>query len=434
MRVFVLDTNRKPLDPCSPARARILLAKGRAAVFRRFPFTIIMKDRTAEESVVHEHRIKVDPGSKVTGIAVLTKAGKVVAAAEMAHRGQQVRAALDSRRALRRNRRARKTRYRPPRFLNRTRRDGWLPPSLESRIANVLTWVARLCRLIPVTAISQELVRFDTQQMEDPEISGIAYQQGTLAGYELREYLLEKWRRTCTYCGKTGIPLQVEHIQPKSRGGSDRVSNLTLACEPCNQHKAHRPVEEFLKRKPEVLARILKQAKAPLKDTAAVNATRWALFRRLQATGMPIECGSGGRTKFNRTTRGFPKTHWLDAACVGASTPEHLDITGVRPLLVKACGHGKRNRCWTDKHGFPIRHAPRKKFDRGFRTGDIVFAAVPSGKHQGQHLGRVALRFGQNFQVGKASIHPRHLQVVHRADGYEYSFGEVPCAPVPPQD
>ena len=197
--MLVLDTNRKPLDPCAPARARILLANGRAAVFRRFPVTILLKDRTAEESVVHEHRIKVDPGSKVTGIAVLTAAGKVVAAAEMAHRGQQVRAALDSRRALRRNRRARKTRYRQPRFLNRTRRDGWLPPSRESRIANVLTWVARLCRWIPVTAISHELVRFDTQQMEDPEISGIAYQQATLAGSELRDYLLEKWRRTCTY-------------------------------------------------------------------------------------------------------------------------------------------------------------------------------------------------------------------------------------------
>jgi hypothetical protein len=203
------------------------------------------------------------------------------------------------------------------------------------------------------------------------------------------------------------------------------VSNLRLACEPCNRRKGNKPVEVFLKSKPDVLARILKQAKAPLKDATAVNATRWELYRRLQATGLPVECGSGGRTKFNRTTRGLPKALWIDAACVGASTPEHLDIDGMRPMLVKACGHGKRNRCRTDKHGFPIRHAPRKKFEKGFRTGDIVRADIPNGKHRGNHTGRVAIRFGQNFQIGAVSVHPRHCKAVHRADGYAYAFGET---------
>ena len=128
---------------------------------------------------------------------------------------------------------------------------------------------------------------------------------------------------------------------------------------PCNRRKGNQPVEVFLKQDPERLAKVLRDAKMPLKDATAVNATRWELFRRLQATGLPVECGSGGRTKFNRTTRGLPQTHWLDAACVGAGTPEHLGVEGVQPLLVKACGHGKRNRCGTDKQGFPIRHAPR---------------------------------------------------------------------------
>ncbi|MBV8382673.1 MAG: RRXRR domain-containing protein, partial [Planctomycetaceae bacterium] len=314
---------------------------------------------------------------------------------------------------------------RKPRFDNRTRPEGWLAPSLESRLANVMTWVARLRRSVPVAALSQELVRFDLQKGQDPEISGLEYQQGTLAGYETREYLLEKFRRTCAYCGKKDVPLQVEHIHPKSRGGSDRVSNLALACEPCNRRKGDKPVDVFLKGKPEVLAEILKQAKAPLKDAAAVNATRWELFRRLQATGLPVECGSGGRTKFHRTTRGLPKTHWLDAACVGASTPEHLGIEGVRPLLVKACGHGKRNRCGTDKHGFPIRHAPRAKTFRGFRTGDIVRADIPNGKHRGTHVGRIAIRFRPSFRLGAIDVHPDRLTVVQRADGYGYSFGET---------
>ncbi len=260
-----------------------------------------------------------------------------------------------------------------------------------------MTWVGRLLRLCPITAASQELVRFDLQKEQNPEISGIAYQQGTLAGYELREYLLEKFHCTCAYCGTTDAPLQVEHIHPKSQGGSDRVSNLCLACAPCNRRKSNRPVEVFLTNKPEVLERILKQAKAPLKDATAVNATRWELYRRLQATGLPVECGSGGRTKFNRTTQGLPKTHWLDAVCVGASTPEVLDVEGVRPLLIKACGHGKRNRCWTDKSGFPTRHAPRAKVFRGFQTGDIVRADIPNGKHRGTHVGRITIRHRPSF-------------------------------------
>jgi 5-methylcytosine-specific restriction endonuclease McrA len=425
MRVFVLDKNRQPLDPCSPARARYLLAKRRAAVVRRFPFTIILKDRTLAQSQVHPHRLKIDPGSMVSGIAVVQEqTAQVVFAAEIDHRGAAIKAALDKRRAIRRGRRSRKTRYRPARFHNRRRRAGWLPPSLESRLANVLTWVQRLRRCCPTAALSQELVRFDTQHLEHPEIQGVEYQQGTLAGYECWEYLLAKWHRRCAYCGRGGVPLQVEHIQAKSRGGSDRISNCTLACPPCNLAKADQDVEDFLRGRPEVLERLVAQAKAPLRDSAAVNATRWELFRRLEATGLPLEAGTGGRTKYNRSRLGLSKTHWLDAACVGASTPEGLVVAVVRPLRIKACGHGRRNRCWTDRHGFPIRHAPRQKSDRGFRTGDWVEAVIPSGKYRGRHRGRVAIRFGQNFQVGSVSVHPRYLRRLHQADGYSYSLGE----------
>jgi 5-methylcytosine-specific restriction endonuclease McrA len=426
MHAFVLDKDRKPLTPCRMARARILLKQGRAAVYRRFPFTIILQDR-ADVPTGHAHRIKIDPGSKTTGVAIVQDAtGRVVAAVEIEHRGQAVKASLDARRALRRGRRARKTRYRKPRFDNRTRREGWLPPSLESRIANVLTWVGRLLRLCPITAASQELVRFDLQKEQNPEIAGIAYQQGTLAGYELREYLLEKWHRTCAYCGKKDVPLQIEHIHPKSKGGTDRVSNLTLACEPCNRRKGNKPVEDFLKKDPERLKRIKAQAKAPLSDATAVNATRWELFRRLQATGLPVECGSGGRTKFNRSTRGLPKTHWLDAACVGAGTPEALLVEGVRPLLVKVCGQGARQRQNLNKYGSPRGNpARRPKTSFGFQTGDIVRADIPIGKNQGRHTGRIAIRHTPSFRMGPIEVHSKYLTAVQRADGYAYSLGET---------
>ena len=381
MRVFVLDKNLQPLDPTHPARARELLSQGRAKVYRRYPFTIVVQDRTVEESVTHPHRVKIDPGSKVTGIAVVQeKTGRVTNAIEVSHRGQQIKDSLLARRSLRRGRRNRKTRYRQPRFLNRTRKTGWLPPSLESRIANIETWVRRIRKLCPISAISQELVRFDLQQMQNPEISGVEYQRGELFGFEVKEYLLARWGRKCAYCGAENVPFEIEHILAKSKGGSNRVSNLCLSCHSCNQAKGNRPVEEFLKKKPGVLKRVLAQAKTPLKDAAAVNATRWELYRRLQLTGLPVEVGSGGRTKFNRKTRGIEKAHAFDAACVGASTPERLLIRGIKPLKVTAKGHGNRQRCRPNRYGFPKAHAQSAKYFQGFQTGDIVKADVHKGK------------------------------------------------------
>ena len=191
--VFVLDTNKQPLSPCHQAVSRKLLREGKAAVYRRFPFTIILK-RAVDNPIVEPVTLKVDPGSKTTGIA-LVQDGKVIFAAELEHRGQQIRDALEKRRAIRRGRRNRKTRYRQPRFDNRTRPPGWLAPSLKSRVDNLQTWFTRFFKLCNLTQISMELVRFDTQLMQDAEISGIEYQQGEVQGYEVKEYLLEKYNR-----------------------------------------------------------------------------------------------------------------------------------------------------------------------------------------------------------------------------------------------
>ena len=230
--------------PCTPARARLLLKQNKAAVWRRYPFTLILRV-ARPDAITQPLRLKIDPGSRTSGLAVTNDTtGEVVWVAQLTHRGEQVHKALETA-AVRRGRRQRHTRYREPRFLNRRRPKGWLPPSLLSRARNVETWVARLMRWCPIGALSYEVARFDTQALQHPEIAGTAYQHGTLAGYELKEYLLLKWGHRCAYCKQTGVPLQVEHLVPKSRGGSHRVSNLTLACERCNQKKGNRTAEEL---------------------------------------------------------------------------------------------------------------------------------------------------------------------------------------------
>jgi 5-methylcytosine-specific restriction endonuclease McrA len=326
---------------------------------------------------------------------------------------------------LRRGRRNRKTRYRQARFLNRTRPDGWLAPSLQHRVETTMTWVRKFIRLAPITSIVQELVRFDLQRMQNPEISGVLYQKGELQGYEVREYLLAKWNRKCAYCSVENVPFEIEHIQPKSKGGSDRVSNLTLACHPCNQAKGNQDVRDFLSGKSDLLHRVLKQAKSPLKDAAAVNSTRWALFNALKETELPVTTGTGGQTKFNRTRLELPKSHWLDAACVGQV--DLLEILTQKPLLIAAKGHGTRQMCGTDKFGFPTRHRSRTQIHKGFQTGDIVSATVTAGKKIGSYVGRVLCRASGSFDIATttrrvAGISHKYCNPIHKKDGYSYGF------------
>ncbi len=401
-------------------------------MFRKYPFTIILHDREVESSTVSECRLKIDPGAKTSGLAILRN-NVVVWAAELTHKGFAIRDALTTRRQLRRSRRNRKTRYRAARFNNRRRKAGWLTPSLNSRVENILTWVRRLLRFCPITAVSQELVRFDLHKMQNAEISGVMYQQGELAGFEVREYLLEKFNRCCVYCGVTDTRLEIEHVVPRSNGGSDRVSNLGVACHSCNQAKGSQDVQDFLSGKPDVLKRVLAQIKKPLADAAAVNTTRWALFERLKAVGLPVETGTGGQTKFNRTRLGLSKTHWGDAVAVGSSTPEQVVVSCHKPLMIKATGYGHRRMCNITKFGFPqvnkkgeLAVRSRTKVVRSFQTGDMVRAVVTKGKNVGTHVGRVTVRATGQFDISTATgklqiINWKYCKPIHRQDGYSYA-------------
>jgi 5-methylcytosine-specific restriction endonuclease McrA len=436
-RTFVVSKAGNPLMPCSNARARILIRKGRAKVYRLFPFTIQLIDRAFGD--VQPVAIKFDPGANTTGVALVREhayPGKqtVLHLAEITHRGQAIRKHTLTRAMFRRRRRSANLRYRAPRFDNRTRGEYWLAPSLQSRVDNVASWLDRYRKLAPITSIYVESVRFDMHALENPDVEGLEYQRGTLFGAELWEYLLEKWGRRCAYCDGEGIPLEAEHIVPKTGGGSKRVSNLTLACRKCNQRKGSHPVHVFLAHDPSRLSRILSHTKKPLSSAAAVNVTRRAINRVVYATGLEVQCSSGGRTKYNRSQLGIPKTHALDAACVGELST--LEDWNVAILSIKATGRGSYQRTRLDTFGFPRAYLARHKCVKGFQTGDFVRANIPRGKFKGVQQGRLAVRARGSFVIqtstGNVECNWKHCTRLMRNDGYTYEI-KPPAIPPPPK-
>jgi len=471
--VYVLDKHKKPLMPCTEKRARLLLERGRAVVHKKAPFTIRLKDRLVEDSALQPLGLKIDPGSKTTGGAVIRDSNETIGCYECRHR-TDIKDKMDARRSQRSSRRNRKTRYRKPRFNNRNpgkcaacgknakhgsrycrpcaeaknltdngHRKARLPVSLQARVDQTMSWVNKLRALLPIASVSMELVRFDTQLMQNPDISGVEYQQGTLAGYEVREYLLQKYNHQCAYCkGESNDPvLNVEHVVPKNpkRGpkGADRISNLVIACKTCNDAKGNLQPDEWLNKlktskkklnqdRAKNLPEALKQLKAPLEDAAMMNATRWALYRRLKATGLPLETGSGGLTKYNRTQLlKLPKTHYYDAVCVGKNLPDAVSVPFVE--IHTTNGRGNRQMAGVDGYGFPVRHRERKKIRFGFQTGDLVAADIPKGKYKGRWQGRVAVRKTGFFDIKDSAgkricqgIPAKHCRLLQRANGWQY--------------
>ena len=186
---------------------------------------------------------------------------------------------------------------------------------------------------------------------------------------------------------------------------------------------------------------IQKLAKRPLRDASAVNATRNKLLEILCEVGVPVEWDTGARTKYNRIKQGYVKDHWIDAVCVGESGEDVFIHPSQTWLEIKATGHGSRQMCRVNKYGFPrvskdgkrAKAKSRAKTVHGFKTGDIVKAIVPSGKYEGTHVGRVAVRSSGSFDIktatSKVTVNHKYCQVKHFSDGYTYKKGEFHAHP-----
>ena len=455
--VLVVDQHGQPLMPCTSSRAYFLRKSKRARIYGMQPFTIQILDRAVDNSILQETELKLDPGSKTTGMALCVKGGLrgwfVAQAIHIEHRSSQIRDALISRGQSRRSRRKRKTRYRAPRFNNRalTPRTTqgysvWLAPSVVSRIENIVNLVAKFSKYFPIAQIAGELNKFDTQKIHNSEISGVEYQRGTLYGFEVRECLLQKYSYTCVYCQKsafhigkpTNIRLEIDHVVPRSKGGSDRVNNLVLACHCCNQNKGNQSLQEFLKRKPAVLKRVQDSlAKSlSLQDAAQMNIMRKELYQVLnKRTGLPVETYMASQTKFNRVQQKYYKDHWVDAACVGESGNQ-TNISHISHVIVwKAVGRGNRQMCLMDRYGFPRTKAKTMKryitsTGHGFQSGDVVRLKQPSGKYRGTYIGTVSIRATGQFDITtlkgyKITSHWKNFKKISQFKGYQVKLKDV---------
>lgn len=421
--VFVLNKSKKPLDMISNAKARILLKNKLAVVVKVYPFTIRLKDNRCG-SKDRAYTVKLDPGSKTTGIAIIDDKNAVVMLAELEHRGRIIKKNLDSRRVVRRSRRQRKTRYREARFLNRIKPQGWLAPSVKSRADNVINFIRKYKKLLNIVKVKIERVSFDTAQMSSEiKLYGVNYRQGSLYQKKLREFIFSRSNGKCSYCGKQAQ--EIDHIVPRSKGGTDSSYNLVASCRSCNERKSNLTLKEFGKIMNKDYSH-LEPKKLP-KDAAIVQSARNYTVKEISKLVADTKSYDAWLTKYNRDELGLPKQHYYDALSVG-NAQDYKFLTD-KVLIISAKGRGSRQMCRMDKFGFPRTSPKGSKSVKGFQTGDIVKAVVPSGLKRGEYFGRVIIKSSGYFKINTEDaliegIGYKYCRLIQRNDGYSYNYKE----------
>ena len=311
--VYVLNKEGKPLMPCSEAKARRLLKAKKAHIVNYCPFTIQLDFDC--ENKTQDITLGVDAGSKTIGLSATT-ATKELYASNVELRNDIVKL-LSNRRELRRNRRNRKRRYRQARFDNRmkSKKKGWLAPSVLNKINTHLKVIANVYKILPITKLVIEVASFDIQKIKNPEISGEEYQQGEQLGFwNVREYVLFRDNHECQYChGKSKDPiLNVHHIESR-KTGCNSPNNLITLCETCH-HKYHKGEIQLN----------LKRGKS-FRDATFMGIMRWELYSGLQKLYPNVHLTYGYITKNVRIEHGLQKDHYIDARCISGN-PQAISL------------------------------------------------------------------------------------------------------------
>lgn len=346
MNVFVIGLNGTGLMPCKPQKARKLIKEKKAEVVSRLPFTIRLTYKTG--STTQPVTVGIDTGSQHIGIAVVTEK-EVLYHGEVELRStMEKRALIEARSSYRRGRRCRKTRYRKPKFRFKTKRiysaepvkrkstgnmthwvkvpnhvtsnrpEGWLPPSVQSKVDHHIRWIRRFLNVLPEgTKLRLEVARFDMARMQDPEIHNELYQRGPQYDYEnLKAYVFDRDRYTCVICKRklgskrkdgTTLKGKVHHILYRSKGATDNAKYLITVCMDCHTPEAHREGG--------ILYRMMQEAKPVtrgLRDATMMNVVR----KRLMQAFPEAEITYGNITRADREAMLLPKSHANDAIAV----------------------------------------------------------------------------------------------------------------------
>ena len=369
MLVYVINKHGKPLMPCSPAKARHLLRDGKAKVIRREPFTIQLL--YGSSGYCQPVTLGVDAGSKHVGLSE-SSVKQELYSSDVQLRNDIV-ALIATRRELRHRRRGNKTRYRPNRFSNRKKPEGWLVPSVKNKIDTHLKVVDNVCKILPIVKIIVETASFDVQKIKNPDISGVEYQRGEQYDFRnVREYILFRDGHKCQHChGKSRDPiLNVHHIESRKTGG-DAPNNLITLCATC--HAAYHDGKIKLKIKRD----------ESFKDAAFMGIMRWAFFNRLKEIYPDLEIKNtfGYITKKTRIELGLKKEHHIDAYCIaGNLTAARLEYCfyqkqmrkhnrQIHKLTLLKGGVRKRNQAPYEMFGWRLFDKVRCNNDIGFIFG-----------------------------------------------------------------
>jgi hypothetical protein len=303
--VYVLNQRGQPLMPCRHKKAKQLLKSQEANVVKRLPFTIQLTRATGE--VKQTISFGIDTGYGNIGFSAASEKQELMSGTLKLDSKTKDR--LDERRMYRRGRRN-KLWYRQPRWKNRTKPEGWLPPSIQRKYDTHLNLINKIKQILPISKVILEIAKFDIQKIENPNIEGTGYQQGNLYDYQnIRSYLMSREKGKCQFCGKDfkGQSSHIHHIKPRSQGGNNRPNNLSILHEKCHDelHKKH-------------LEKKLKSNSKDYKHStfmSIINKKFWKDIPDLQVT-------YGNITFVNRNAINLEKTHYNDAFIIAGGSSQ----------------------------------------------------------------------------------------------------------------
>ena len=323
--VYVLSPDRVPLMPCSCAIARLLLKQGKAKVVRRTPFTIKMYTQPVDTHT-QPLTLGIDTGSAVIGSAVSDECGNILYVSEVEVRND-IAQTMKNRATSRRNRRYRKTRYRPARWLNRRNslKTGRFSPTMTSKTEAHLREIRFVQSLLPIQSIVLETGTFNPHALKHPAVlqNKWMYQKGINYGLaNTKAYVLTRDGYVCQRCKGQSKDrrLEVHHIVFRSQQGSDEEANLLTLCKTCHEglHAGTVTLKQKGKRKGNLL------------HATQMNSIRIQLLSRVEA----IETW-GFVTKEHRLLAGLPKEHIFDAAMI--ATRGNIPVFQTTEVLLKKC-------------------------------------------------------------------------------------------------